>query len=844
MDAEAFLGGIRVLEVADELGEYCGRVLAGLGADVVKVEPMAGEITRSYGPFFEDVADPERSLHFWHYNLGKRSVSLDLDTTEGQESFRRLALSADVVIDTRPRGWMDSRGIGYRALADGNKGLVYVRISPFGDDGPWAGFKGSDLIHLALGGVMMNCGYDRDPLGQYETPPIAPQMWQAYHITGEMTVMSTIAALIYRLRSGEGQLVSASVHAAVSANTETDMPDWVFLRQPHYRQTCRHSTMKTNSPALVRTKDGRWLLPYTTYLKGFVDALPGTIRLLKRYGMELDLEDPKYLDPEVRKSPLFNLHFAGAIGRLVGSFMYDRDLWREAQDEGLPWAAVRRPEENLYDEHWIARGTYSQVEHPELGRSFPYVTSRWVASGVPWRSGPRPPRTGEHTAQVSAEWAPRPKKSVRPASAKAEEPLSAIGKPFAMAGIRVVDLGWQLASAGAGRFLAALGAEVIKVEHESRWDGMRWGLGICPEGGRAARDTATEPMTAPVWDSPNRGGAFMEINAGKLGIALDLKGKEGRALLAELIKTADIVLEGFSPGTMDRMGFGYERLRELNPGIIYAQQSGLGQAGTYGRARTFGPTAQALTGLSDMSGLPDPFQPAGIGYSYLDWFGAYNLATAMIAALYRRETTGEGCWIDSSQAETGLYLTGTAVLDHAANGRPWQRYGNRSPYKLAAPHGAFRTKGNDRWIAIACFDQDQWDELGVVLGSPTWATADKFATLEARLANQDELEELIGPLTEEWDGFELMARLQARGVPAGVCQSAQDRYERDPQLAHWKWQVELEQAEIGFWPVKDHPVKLEKSPAYIGGRYNRSGPNYGQDTDNVLGKLRLQRSTV
>ncbi|MER8589808.1 CoA transferase, partial [Mesorhizobium sp. M1338] len=151
VSAGSFLDGIRVIEVADELGEYCGRVLAGLGADVVKIEPPGGDITRTYGPFYEDIPGPERSLYFWQYNLGKRSVELDLDTPEGQASFLQLAKAADVVIDTRPRDWMNTRGLGYLDLARINGRLIYVRVSAFGDDGPWADFKGSDLIHLALG---------------------------------------------------------------------------------------------------------------------------------------------------------------------------------------------------------------------------------------------------------------------------------------------------------------------------------------------------------------------------------------------------------------------------------------------------------------------------------------------------------------------------------------------------------------------------------------------------------------------------------------------------------------------------------------------------------------------
>jgi len=326
----------------------------------------------------------------------------------------------------------------------------------------------------------------------------------------------------------------------------------------------------------------------------------------------------------------------------------------------------------------------------------------------------------------------------------------------------------------------------------------------------------------------------MEINAGKLGLSLNLKAARGRKLLEELIKDADMIVEGFSPGTMTRLGLGYERLKELNPAIIYVQQSGFGEAGVYGRTRAYGPTAQAFSGITEMSGLPAPYPPTGIGYSYLDWFGAYNMATAMLAALYRRDVTGEGCHIDASQVEAGIYLTGTAILDFTVNGRSWTRYGNRSPHQVAAPHGAYRTHGDDRWIAIAAFSQDHWRAVADVLGHHEWTEDARFADMQSRLSNQDALDALIGAATQDHDGFTLMEKMQAAGVPAGVCQDAQDRCENDPQLAHLGWLVELDQTEIGRWPVREHPVHFSETPTYIGGFLDRSGPNYGEDTDWVL----------
>ena len=298
-----------------------------------------------------------------------------------------------------------------------------------------------------------------------------------------------------------------------------------------------------------------------------------------------------------------------------------------------------------------------------------------------------------------------------------------------------------------------------------------------------------DPESAP--QTPNRSGFFMEINSGKRSVSLNLKHPRGKELLARLLEDANVIIEGFSPGTMERMGFGYEHLREINPAIIYVQQSGMGQRGTYGPLRSYGPVAAAFSGLSDMSGLPDPYPPAGIGYAYLDWMGAYNMALAIGAALYRQRRTGKGCWIDSSQVETGIYLEGTSVLDYGVNGRPWQRYGNASPYKPAAPHGIYRVAGDDRWIALGCFSEAEWRSLVTVLGDPDWAALPVFATLSGRMAHQAQLDHHVEATTRGFDGWDLMNRLQASGVPAGVCQTAEDRYERDPQLAHLDWLVEF-----------------------------------------------------
>src|SRR5262249_14220043 len=217
------LAGLRVIEIADERAEYTGLLMAGLGAEVIKIEPPEGNATRRIGPYLDDQPAPDRSLFFWHYNRNKKSVVLDLRERPGRDRLLHLLEGADVLLDSSCGASNAAWGLDRAALEKRFPKLIIARITPFGDDGPWRDFHGSDLIHLALGGIMMNCGYDPDPKLEYDTPPIAPQVWHAYHIAGEQMATGIIAALIHRERSGEGQDVSLAIHDAGSKNPEPDL---------------------------------------------------------------------------------------------------------------------------------------------------------------------------------------------------------------------------------------------------------------------------------------------------------------------------------------------------------------------------------------------------------------------------------------------------------------------------------------------------------------------------------------------------------------------------------------------------------------------------------------------
>jgi crotonobetainyl-CoA:carnitine CoA-transferase CaiB-like acyl-CoA transferase len=839
------LAGLRIIEIADERAEYVGLLLAGLGAEVIKIEPPEGSATRRIGPFLDDRPGAERSLFFWHYNRNKKSVVLDLREAPAREELLRLLHGADVLLDSSCGALNHALGLDRAALSAHFPQLVVARMTPFGDDGPWAAFKSSDLVHLALGGVMMNCGYDPDPGLHYDTPPIAPQIWHAYHIAGEQLATGIIAALIHRHRSGQGQEVSIAIHEAVSKNPELDIMHWVMRRVPLWRLTNRHAVETPNhSPSICHTKDGRWFIMHGMGARDLKNLVP----LLARYGMQADLQPPPPdADLKARQVPgsaagdETRAHMLDVVQRFIRAWTYADMPWREAQDAGLLWAPLRKPHENALDEHWLKRRTYADIPHPELGRSFRYPASKWLSNRTSWQVGRRAPLLGEDTQPVLRGTERRPSVPAQPRGV--ENPnLSALhGKPFPLQGVKILDFAWFLASAGGTRFLAAMGAESFKVEWKDNPDTRL--AAMAPVGGRAAREAATGPL--PGVKDPDMGGQFHNKNAGKRGISLNIRHPKGLQIAKDLVRICDIVAEGFSPGVLQRLGLGYDVMRSIRPDIIYIQQAGMGAHGVYGRMRTVGPVAAAFAGQGDMSGLPEPAMPVGWGYSYLDWMGAYGYALALLGALYHRDRTGEGQWIDASQCESGLFLTGATVLDWWANGREWRRYGNRSPYKPAAPHGAYRCAGTDRWIAIACFTQPEWQALAEVAGRTEWLDDRRFASLSDRLAHQDALDALVQSWTSTQEPYVCMMALQRAGVPAGVCQNAEDRCDHDPQLRHLNWLTEVTGSKIGTWPVYELPMKFTRTPAYVGGPIDRGAPCYGEDNEWLLTNLLgMSRSDV
>jgi crotonobetainyl-CoA:carnitine CoA-transferase CaiB-like acyl-CoA transferase len=389
------LAGLRILELADETGQFCGKLLGDLGADVVKIEPPGGERNRHVGPFLDDIPHPERSLSFWYYNTSKRGITLNLETADGRRLFRRLAATSDVILETFRPGFLASLGLDYDSLSLQNPRLIMCSLTPFGQTGPWRDYLSSDLLHMAAGGEMASSGYDQADAPN--APPIAPGGGNAWHMGGHFAYMAIMAALVYRTVAGQGQYIDTSIHEACALTTEAAIANYIYRGEVVRRQTGRHHAAGPTPRTQFRAKDGTYVCALVggrlnpKYIGELAD-------LLDSYGMAGDLRDPKYKDPAVIAANTSHI-----IDDLVANFIASlpaEEVYHAAQDRGFTWGVVRAPEALLDDAHLHDRGFWKEVEHPELGRSFVYPGEAAIYNGSPWRISRRAPLIGEHNIEI------------------------------------------------------------------------------------------------------------------------------------------------------------------------------------------------------------------------------------------------------------------------------------------------------------------------------------------------------------------------------------------------------------------------------------------------------------
>jgi crotonobetainyl-CoA:carnitine CoA-transferase CaiB-like acyl-CoA transferase len=386
--------------------------------------------------------------------------------------------------------------------------------------------------------------------------------------------------------------------------------------------------------------------------------------------------------------------------------------------------------------------------------------------------------------------------------------------PFALKGVRVLDLTMLWAGPMATRLLGDMGAEVIKIESCTHLDPTRVYY--------APKEKAGEGST-------NWGGYYHKFNYNKLGLTLNLNKPKGQEVFKKLVKISDIVLENFSSRVMKNFGLDYEALRRIRADLIMVSMPAFGTTGPYGNFGAWGTNIEGASGLSASTGYRDG-PPMRTGIAYGDPLSAYSAALAMMAALHYRSKTGKGQFIDISQAEALSAPLGEPIMDFILNGRNAVRQGNRHPQM--APHGCYRCRGEDKWVTIAVSNEEEWKGLCKVMGHPSWTAEAKYASAAERLKNQEELNSLIEDWTRMQDPYEVMGLLQGAGVPSGAVLDIREMV-HDPQVTARQFFQKVPYSEVDVFPCASTAWRLSKTPAKL----RHAAPFLGQHNQDVLGTL-------
>ena len=790
----------RVLDLTDHRGILCGQILRDLGADVIHVEPPGGSGARRMGPFAGDVEDPERSLHWWAYARGQRSIVLDLDERADRDALVRLARGADFLVESAAPGVMAARGLGYADLAAANPSLVYVSITPFGQSGPKAHWADSDLVLQAAGGPLrLNGDADRAPL-RIGVP-------QSYLHAGAEGALGALLAHHDRVRTGRGQHVDVSAQAAQAVSTQS-----LILAACNASPTMERASGGVRlGPILVRfvypARDGHVSITHT-----FGPAFgPATRRLMEC------VHDHGFCDAALRdkdwngyvllmitgQEPLEEFdRVKSAVAAFTGAHTR-AELQRIAVERDLLLAPVQSIADVAESEQLRARGFWRSVRQAPLEREvrLPGPFARFGATAL--RDPAPAPAIGEHGDAIRTE-APR-----APAFAVPEAAPAAPGRR-PLEGVRILDLMWAIAGPQATRVLADAGAEVVRVESPRHTDACK----------------SIAPFRNGDFGSPV---AFYNYNAGKRMLTLDLASESGRGVLLDLVRWADVVCESFTPGVMARFELDYASLRAVKPDVILLSTCLMGQTGPLASFAGYGNLAAAVTGFASVAGWPDR-APVGAWGAYTDYVAWRYNAIAILAALEHRRRTGEGQHVDLSQAEAALHYLAPALLDHAVNGRVQGAHGNDDPQM--APHGVYPAAGEDAWVAIAVRDDREWRALCAAMDREDLAGDPALAALAGRRAARERIDAAVGAWTAARSAAETEALLQSRGVAASVVQDSAQLYE-DAQLHGRAHFATIEHATHGPTIVESARFLLSETPTRVAG----PTPESGADNDHVLTQI-------
>ncbi len=784
----------------------CTSILGSLGAEVILIEGPDGR-----GRHHRATNPNGVSLSWWNLRRGTQSCVIN-----DRHDLMELVAGADALIESPDPGL----ALNHSELRALNPGLVHTTVTAFGSTGPKADWAASDLtVAAAAGSAAITGDADRAPLRI-----TAPQSW--LH-AGSHAAVGTTLALRQRDRSGWGQHVDISAQQAMM---QTAFPGVVAA--------------PNGSPSARRTSGGILFLNF--HLQFVYPAADGYVSITLLFGDTIGRFTARLMDwvhesgccdekiaqlnwvdfgmrllsePEVAPAQLEETK--AAITRLT-STLTRAELFEQAQARELLLAPVYTPAELAEVKHFAERGYWDEVDDPTLGKVS--APGAWCKpSRTPLAELGAPPELGAHTETVKT----APRSALLEAAARLRaccgDPSDPRPLEGVLEGVKVLDTTWVYAGPFTTRVLADFGATVIKVEGPQRFDASRGGSG----GLRGDM-------------SPDASIQFGTLNAGKLGVTIDLNTAEGRDVLCDLAAWADIFVESYTPGTLDDWGIGYETLARRNPSLILLSTSLMGQTGPLSKFAGFGNLAGAITGFYEMTGWADR-APAGPFLAYTDYVTPQYMVPLLLAALDARDADpqGRGQHLDFAQAEAAIHFLATEVLEHTVNGVTATRQGNADAF--ICPHSMYRCKPSDEaddpleapeaWVAVVCETEHHWESLCDVLKADGHAMPAKLARLDAsgRIAHSDDIDAVVGAWAERCTPAEAEAALQAAGVPAHASQNSRG-CATDPQLAHRGHWIDVEHPTHDHMVVEAPRLQLSNTPHVV----TRSGPSLGEHNNHVL----------
>lgn len=727
------LGNIRVIDFTHRVaGPYCTKLLAGFGAEVIKIEPpTSGDPERAARSLAGHDAAAGDSISFLWLNTGKKSVTLDLKTRAGRNTALALVQGADVVVENFSPGVMQRLGLDYDALKVVNPGLIMVSISNFGQTGPYRDYKAEEIQLNAISGIM-------DSTGSPKREPLSSGLKLNQYTAGLHAYLATVTALEQKHSTASflGQYIDLSIMESSMEQIENRIHAYlsngtIAKRGPHPFVPWGNFSSRDGTVTIIGAPFRHW---------------PNGVKI---FGDEwLARQELFHVRDRIEHRELINQHVQAWAEK-----MNKLEVFALGQANGMSFGYVDDLAGALHSSQHSARQFFAGIDHPATGKQL-YCDAPFKMSLTPW-SARRAPTMGEHDDIPGTAQSSHASNSSRSTTGKNEAAVAeghAARQP--LEGLRVIDMTHSWAGPHCTRLLADYGAEVIKIEYPRR---------LCFFRGGRTDDHAHDKQTP-----------WQQINRNKKSVALDLALPADREMLRDLVKVADVFISNSRPGVLEKLGFDYSALSALTPDIIMLSMTAFGDTGPYADYCAYGAVMEGVGGIQSLTRYEDDITPQRI--REMDVINGIGGAAAVMTALNYRRVAGCGQYIDLSQMEFPTHaLIGEQLLQQAIEGNHAYPAGNASPY--FAPQGCYPCAGKDKWITLSVRTQQEWQAFCGILngiqasGEPSSTSLHndpRFATGADRLANRAALDELIMQWATDKKHLDLMMQLQAAGVPAAA----------------------------------------------------------------------------